>query len=245
MHAPGLDKTEIGNMEPILFYGVPSGCSFGAIVALEWLAQPYRLCRIDMPKDVTSGLYKRVNPVGETPTLLTSGGRAISETTAIFHHLAPGGAARQLAFEAGTPEFDRFNQVLAFLNTGFFNAFAPLWYAYDGRHSSAATDAYRSFGAEKVAKAHADLEHMLGRNPWLLGSHRTFADAYFSGIARWTDYHDVVDRRDHPAVQALFERLEQDAGVQFAHAIERGENVRGAGGFQGHVSLQEAVALLA
>ena len=38
-------------MEPVLFYGVPQGCSFGSIVALEWLNQPYRLCRINMPAD--------------------------------------------------------------------------------------------------------------------------------------------------------------------------------------------------
>ena len=37
-------------MEPVLFYGVPSGCSFGSIVALEWLGIPYKLCRIDMPE---------------------------------------------------------------------------------------------------------------------------------------------------------------------------------------------------
>ncbi|MCR7705994.1 glutathione S-transferase, partial [Pseudomonas aeruginosa] len=35
-------------MEPVLFYGVPHGCSFGSIVALEWLGRPYRLCRIEM-----------------------------------------------------------------------------------------------------------------------------------------------------------------------------------------------------
>jgi len=36
-------------MNPILFYGVPEGCSFGAIVALEWSGLPYQLCRIQMP----------------------------------------------------------------------------------------------------------------------------------------------------------------------------------------------------
>jgi glutathione S-transferase len=35
-------------MQPVLFYGVPQGSSFGSIVALEWLEQPYQLCRIEM-----------------------------------------------------------------------------------------------------------------------------------------------------------------------------------------------------
>jgi glutathione S-transferase len=239
-----VSSTEIRNMEPILFYGVPSGCSFGAIVALEWLSQPYRLCRIEMPRQVKSDLYKRLNPVGETPTLLTSDRRSISETMAIFQHLAPSGVASQLSFAPGSADADRFNQVLAFLNTGFFSAFAPLWYAYEGSLSGPAKDALRSFGGHKVAKAHADLEAMLGQGEWLLGARRSFADAYFAGLARWTTYHDVIDRRDYPGLQGLFERLEQDPGVRFAQAIERGENPGTTSGFLGHVSLEEAVALL-
>ena len=35
-------------MEPVLFYGVPGGCSLASIIALEWLGQPYKLCRIEM-----------------------------------------------------------------------------------------------------------------------------------------------------------------------------------------------------
>jgi glutathione S-transferase len=35
-------------MQRVLFYGVPQGSSFGSIVALEWLGQPYQLCRIEM-----------------------------------------------------------------------------------------------------------------------------------------------------------------------------------------------------
>jgi hypothetical protein len=42
-----------------------------------------------------------------------------------------------------------------------------------------------------------------------------------SQASRWNDYHQVVDRREFPRVQQLFERLQDDAGVQFAHAIKR------------------------
>ena len=63
-------------MTQILFYGVPSGCSFGSIVALEWLGRPYRHCRIAMPEVVSGPDYRRLNSVGETPTLLTADGRA-------------------------------------------------------------------------------------------------------------------------------------------------------------------------
>ncbi|NNB97216.1 hypothetical protein HI113_25245 [Corallococcus exiguus] len=149
---------------PTLVYGVPSGCSFGSIVALEWLGQPYQLCRIAMPEDVTTA----------------------------------------------EPE----------------------------------KQALRNLGARKVVSAHANLEALMGDTPWLLGNHRTLADAYFIGIARWTRYHEVLDRRDYPKLQGLFERLEADVGVRFAHSIEKGETPQGSGALQGHIRLAEALRRL-
>lgn len=228
-------------MIPTLFYGIPSGCSFGSLVALEWLDQPYRLSRIDMPEVVQSDAYRRINPVGETPSLLTEDGRIISESLAILNHLGSRGIEKGLSFKQGTAGFDRLNQALAYLNTSFFNSFSPLWYTLEHDMKPEDKQALRAYGAANVAKVHGELERMLGKGPWLLGDQRTFADAYFIGIARWTKYHDVVDRKDYPGLQKLFYRLESDPAVKFAHAIEHGEDIQGAGGFAGHVSLEKAL----
>lgn len=228
-------------MDPILFYGVPSGCSFGSIVALEWLGRPYRLCRIDMPATVQGEAYRRINPVAETPALMTADGRVVAESMAILNHLAPSGIERGLAFPQATAGFDRLNRVLAFLNTSLFNGFSPLWHAYEHPLEPQAAAALRAYGVAKLAKAHADLEAMLGDGPWLLGAHRSLADAYFVGIARWNDYHDVLDRSAYPGLQALYERLQADPAVRFARAIEDGEPAESAGGFRGEVSLEEIV----
>ena len=230
-------------MEPILFYGVPSGCSFGSIVALEWLGIPYKLCRIEMPEVVTSDAYRRINPVGETPTLMTSNGALVSESMAILNHLATAGIEKRLSFAQGTPDFDRLNQVLAYLNTSLFKAYSPFWYAYEQTLSDDDKAALRRYGTKKLAKAHADLEAMLGDGDWLLGDHRTLADAYFIGIARWNEYHDAVDRRDYPRVQRLFARLEADPAVQFAHAVEARKEARTTGAFRGEITLEDALRL--
>jgi glutathione S-transferase len=160
---------------------------------------------------------------------------------AILNHLGARGIAKGLSFAQGTAGFDRLNQMLAFLNTSFFGAFGPLWYAVEHGVEGSDKDVLRAYGAAKVAKAHADLEAMLGDKEWLLGDRRTLADAYFIGIARWTKYHDVVDRRDYPGLQRLFEKLEANPAVRFAHAIERGETAVGAGGFQGEVTLNDVL----
>ena len=61
-------------MSPILLYGIPAGCSFGSIVALEWIGRPYRLSRITMPGLVTSDAFLALNPVAETPAFVTANG---------------------------------------------------------------------------------------------------------------------------------------------------------------------------
>lgn len=231
------------NPTPILFYGVPSGCSFGSIVALEWLAQPYRLCRIEMPAIVSSESYRRINPVGETPSLLTAKGELLSESMAILNHLGALGIDRKLGFTQGSRDFDRLNQMLGFLNTTFFSAFSPLWHALEHGSEGEEKKALTAFGRANVRKEHAQLEALLGGQAWLLGQERSLADAYFIGIARWTKYHEVVDRRDYPALQRLFDKLEADPAVKFAHAIEAQQPALSAGGFVGHIALEEVLAL--
>lgn len=229
-------------MVPVLFYGVPEGCSFGSIVALEWSGLRYRLCRIEMPAVVSSEDYRRINPVAETPSLRTADGRMVSQSIAILHHIGAASPQSGLVPVAGSAQFDRFNEVLAFLNTGFFDAFAPYWYALEHRLEGREADALRAMGRLKVRKAYADLERLLGHSPWLAGERRSAADAYFAGIARWNDFHQVVDVRDYQALDGLRQRLTEDAAVQFAFAVEHGEDARSTGGFAGHASLAEMLA---
>lgn len=231
-------------MTPILFYGVPSGCSFGSIVALEWLGAPYRLCRIQMPEEVSGDAFKRINPAGETPALLTADGRAFSESAAILHHINTLGIERGLGFAQGSADFDRFNQVLGFLNTTFFSSFASLWYVLEHDTDADARRVLTDYGRARVQRAHALLETMLGDRPWLVGDRPGIADAYFAGLARWTAYHDVVNRADFPRLQRLFEKVEAEPAVQFAHAIEQQREAKSTGGFLGEMAFEDALGAL-
>jgi len=232
-------------MEPVLFYGVPQGCSFGSIVALEWLGRPYRLCRIAMPADMQGEAYARVNPVRETPVLLLEDGRRLSESQAILQLIGWRGLDRGLGFRQGSAEADRLTQMLAFLNTSFFGAFSPLWRAYEMAENPPVQSALRQVGREDVAKAHGHLDRLLAGRSWLVGERRTVADAYFAGIARWADYHRAVDLAAYPNVARLRRRLEDDPAVRFAHAIEAGEPASSSGGFLGEVTLAALEARLA
>lgn len=56
---------------PILFYS-PGTCALGAIVALEWVAHPYALCRVERAARATPE-FRRINPQGKVPALRTRG----------------------------------------------------------------------------------------------------------------------------------------------------------------------------
>lgn len=232
-------------MEPILFYGVPHGCSFGSIVALEWLGQPYRLCRIDMLSDAEGAIFKQLNPQRKTPTLLLEDGEVLTESAAILNHLAARDLSRSLTYPQGTRGFDRVNRAFGFLNSGLFTAFVPAWTAYKLSDETAKAT-LRAVSKDMVANQYAHLEEVLTTQPWLAGNTRTIADAYFAGIARWGEDLALFDlKAEYPNVHRHMQKLEADPAVIFAHAIEEGEPAGSSGGFLGHVTLDEISGRLA
>lgn len=228
-------------MYPVLFYGVPQGCSFGSIVALEWLGQPYQLCRIEMLEQPWDPLYAQINALYQTPSLLTEDGAVVNESLAILLHLAAGSAAAGLGPRQGSGAFDRLNQMLSYLVTDFFSAFNPLWIAYEKAELSAdQRGLLQAVGREQVSNACTYLNQLLADRPWLLGEQRSLADAYLAGVARWVSYHQLFDLpADYPNLARYLDRLGSDAAVRFATAIEQGEAGTGSGAFQGHVDLEQ------
>jgi glutathione S-transferase len=197
-----------------------------------------------MPEMVSTDDYARINAVGETPSLLLEDGRTISESMAILHHIGARAVGNGLGFAQGSADFDRLNQMLAFLNTTFFKAFGPLWYAFEHPLEPQQKQALAAYGVAAVEKAHQTLERLLDGREWLLGNGPSLADAYFVGVARWNDFHKVVDRRQFPGLHRLYERMQQEPAVRFAHAIEHRQDSKSSGGFRGEVDLAEALGLL-
>ncbi|QCI69372.1 glutathione S-transferase [Phreatobacter stygius] len=231
-------------MEPVLFYGVPHGCSFGSIVALEWLNQPYRLCRIDM-LDKPKG-YSRFNPSQQTPALLLESGETLGESLAVLHHIAARDLDRKLGFAQGTPDFDRLNRALAFLHTELHAAFSPAWAAFKVADGAPEKDMLRTMGRNNAAHSLAHLDAVLADRDWLVGNHRTVADAYLVGIARWAEDLRLFElARDYPRLHAHLQKLEADEAVIFAHAIEDERPVKSSGRFQSHVTVEELLPRLA
>lgn len=231
-------------MDPILFYGVPHGCSFGSIVALEWSNLPYRLARIDMLAKPAG--YDRLYPTTQTPALLTEDGQMLGESLAILNHIAARDLRKKLGFAQGTPGFDRVNEALAFLHTEVHGAFGPVWSTFKLAIDDQGKDMLRAYGRDNVAHVLNRLDTRFAGRDWMAGEHRTVADAYLVGIVRWAEYLELFRlERDYPNLHRLVARLEQDPAVVFAHAIEEGEPAVTSGRFLGHVAIDEVAARLA
>jgi glutathione S-transferase len=229
-------------MEPILLYGFPQGSSMGLIATLEWLGKPYRLTRVDMLGEMRDPSFARVNARHETPVLITDDGKTLTETMAIAAWLSARDVERRVSFDPRSPEADRMHQLMAFINTGFTGAFSPLWAALEmDPPDPALQTALRTFGGSAVIERHDKLEAMIGDTPFLIGNHPTLADGVLIGVARWLDFHEVAKPSCWPRLAALRRRIEADAAVQFAMAIEDGKTPTGSGAMLGQVPLAKVI----
>lgn len=228
-------------MEPILIYGFPSGSSMGLVATLEWMGKPYGLCRVDMFGEMRDQSYKRINPRVETPALITDQGDVLTETMAIAAWLEARDDKRLISFDPLSRDADRMHQLMAFINTGFTGAFGPLWAAMEMQANPAIQSALKEWGNEGVIKRHDRLEEMIGDTPFLVADHPTLADGILIGVARWLDFHQVVDKARWPKLAALRSRIEADPAVVYATSLEIGETSRGNGACRGHVDLAEVI----
>ncbi|PJJ16860.1 glutathione S-transferase [Janthinobacterium sp. 67] len=229
-------------METTLIYSVPFGCSFAAIAALEWSGLPYRLARVEArdPASKRHPAFLAINPLSQTPALLTHTGAPLLESMAILLHLAARAPGSSLGFAQGTPEYDRLNSVLSFLHTTFHAAFMPAFQAARAVPEDARAGVWREMAVEKVNKSLAHLERLLAGRAWLVSDTApTIADAYLAATARWAEPLQLASLADYPNTARVLAALELDPGIRFAHAIEDGVPAASRGGFLGHVALDQ------
>ena len=229
-------------MEPLLLYGFPAGSSMGLVAALEWLGRPYRLCRVDMFGPMREPSYTRINRRVETPALITDRGEVLTETMAIAAWLEARDTKRRISFDPSTRDADRMHQLMAFINTGFTGAFAPLWAGMEMEPADPALQsALRRWGGEAVMERHDRLEEMIEDTEFLVADHPTLADGILVGVARWLDFHQVTAEPRWPKLAALRHRIESDPAVTYATALENGDIQTGNGACTGHVALAEVI----
>jgi glutathione S-transferase len=215
-------------METLLFYS-PNACSLGAMVVLEWIAEPYRLCRVEVSLRGTDA-YKRFNPLGQVPALKL-GDRILTENGAILPHLAHRRPELGLI-----PERDLVNQWLSYLGSNFHPAFYPYFSTQRYIKDPSLYPQVKEMAVQNVRERLAFVNKALEKREYLAGT-RSILDPYLYAMTRWSN--KLVDLpRDYPRVRTHQELMEQDPAVRFALAMERGEPLPSPSGkFAGSVDL--------
>jgi len=229
----------------LLFY-FPGACSFAEMVVLHWNGEPFRLCRLTREERGSPPYTTAVNPHGQVPAMILNG-RVLTENAALLNYLADRRPELGLLPRHGTWERYVADRWLSWLDSGFHAAHVPLFKPAKFSPRPEVQRHLQEWCVREIRSVVGELDdHLRGRRHAVF-AHRNVFDAYIAAMARWS--RRVMDHeRDAPHLHAFLRRMDEDEGVRFANAVEAGEIVAPtstAPGFQGHVSLAEAIGMLA
>lgn len=188
-------------------YYAPGACSQAPHIALNELALPFDLVKVDLAthKLVGGADYYAVNPKGYVPFLVLDDGTTLSEANVILQYIAdrkPG----TLAPAFGTMERWKQMELLAFIATEVHKGFAPLW-------DASTPPEVRASAVKRLGTRFTLLAEKLGKKPYLTGADFTIADSYLFVMLGWTQYHKV-DITPWPTLKELRARIAARPAVQ-------------------------------
>jgi glutathione S-transferase len=190
-------------------YYMPGACALADHIALEWIAEPYETQKLDHD-ETKSDWYLKLNPSGQVP-VLADGDWVLTQNTAILNYLADTHPQAGLGGDGarGRAEVNRW---LGFVNSDVHPAFKPLFGTTGYLSDESAVDETKHQAKKAVRKLLAQANERLADRDWIAG-HRSITDPYLYVMLRWA--HGMqIDLSDLDHLNAYFERLQNDAGVQ-------------------------------
>lgn len=221
-------------MSETLLYYTPGTCSMSELICLEWIGEPYRLCRVEREQR-QSEAFLALNPHGSVPAMRVDD-RVLVENGVLLVHLADHAPAAELIAPVGTPERDEIHFWLSYIASRYHAAHFPIFKT--GRYSDREDlhDHLREVAIEQVGKELAFLDEKFTGHDFAVGGKRSIVDAYFVAVARWArrffEYEDTC-----PEFDRYLKRWDADTGVQRAASIEAGEITGPDGALLEHVAL--------
>jgi glutathione S-transferase len=179
-------------------YYTPGACSLSPHIVAREAGIPIDLERVDLvAKKTASGEdYCAINPKGYVPALRLDDGTVLTEGPAIVQYLADRKPEAGLAPHAGTIERYRLQEWLGFLNSEIHKTWGGLF--------NPKTD--RNAVIEKLSQRLPFLNAELERQPYLLPSGFSVADAYLFTLLNWAGFTGV-DLKPYPALVKYAERI--------------------------------------
>lgn len=199
-------------------YYAPGACSLAVHIALEWIGRPYEAIR-SKPGDPE---YLRINPAGAVPALDIGTDVPLTQCAAILHFLARRFPDAELDVGSNlerTAEMERWASFLTGdLHPAFFPIFMPKRYTTAADEQSLAK--VREAAVVLVRKKLSLLDKQLEGRKYVLGSKRTFVDAYTVPMINWASSAVPGGLADYPDLRRHHGHMLADAAVQRAMRAE-------------------------
>jgi glutathione S-transferase len=196
-----------------LFYS-PAACSLASHIALREAGIPFELERVDLATKTTdTGMdFTTVSAKGYVPALALDDGSLLTEGIAILLWIAGEGPEKGLAPLAGTMEYIRLLEWLAFISTEIHKGFSPLF-------NPAIPEAAKSALTARLFGRLAYVDDELTGRAFLMGDKFSVADIYLFTTLRWLAFFQVELTR-WPNLAVFFERIAARPAVKDALAAE-------------------------
>lgn len=192
-------------------YYLPGACPLASHIALEWIGKPYETQEVSR-EEIKQPAYLALNPLGAVPVLV-DGDFVLTQSAAILEYLA------ELSPEAGlmpdTPrERAEVRRWLGLCNADLHRTFGNIFAV----KSLASTEQFQeelvSNSSAKLVQLFGVADQQLQGKEWVAGT-RSVVDPYLYTLLRWAKGKNI-DIGNMRNLQAFYERMEADAGVQAA-----------------------------
>ena len=194
-----------------LYYS-PGSCSLIVHCLLEEMGAPFEARRVDLAaKEHHGEAYRRINPKGKVPALVTADG-TLTECVAIVEHICDRQAGGEFLAHPGTWRRAKTLEQMATLATEVHPLFNRFFHADDFSDDTAVQGDVKSHATKKlVAYFRAQDAALDGRAYWS-GDTLTAADFYFMTVARWGRWLEPSALR-LPNIERVFTRMSERPAV--------------------------------
>ena len=200
----------------ITLYYRPAACALAPHILLEWLGTPYEA--VNAPRDDS---FLAINPSGAVPALQREDGSIITQCTAILNYLCETAGRQDLL---GGSDINARTEVwkwAAFLTGDLHPAFFPLFvpFRYTSDSAKQAQDHVREAASVIVANKLTLMENHLQGRSLFVGEGLSIIDCYAVPMLRWAGLMLPQGRSRWPALEAFYQRMLANEGVQTAMRV--------------------------
>lgn len=196
----------------ITLYAIAGACSLAPHIVLEELGLPYTLRLFQWTDKEVREELKKLNPMGQVPTLVTEEGYPLAEGAAIMQYLISKKPNRLFPKE-GAQHFKAF-EWMNFISTALHKAFVPLFKPAVFSDDESHFEAIQRVARKKLETLLTITEGKMS-GPYAMGQDFTVVDAYLFAVLNWSKYFKQ-DLSPYKKLSAFLEYTAQRPSVASA-----------------------------